>query len=129
MPRHAGQPVKIQLHRYDMNRTFLVVQVLSLWFCNLELCAQSQFTINEVIERSQSQSPSFKQVETRRETKYWQYRIFKTNYNPQVRLNTNTSGLLYNNSFSRTPQPDGTIKYIQVNQFNPGINFALEQPI
>jgi outer membrane protein TolC len=26
-------------------------------------------------------------------------------------------------------QPDGSIKYLQVNQFNPGVNFALQQPV
>ncbi len=83
----------------------------------------------DVIDRSQSQSPDFKQAETRRENRYWQYRYFKTNYNPQVRLMSNNGGYLYNNSFSPIRQPDGSIEYLQVNQFNPGINFALQQPI
>jgi len=91
--------------------------------------AQNIFTINEVIQRSQSQSPEFKVQETIRENRYWQYRTFRSNYNPQIRLSGGNSGLLYNNSFSRVLQPDGSVRYLQVNQINPGINLGLEQPI
>lgn len=42
---------------------------------------------------------------------------------------SNSQGPLYNNSFSPIRQPDGSIKYLQVNQFNPGVNFALQQPV
>lgn len=86
-------------------------------------------SITDIIERSQSQSPDFKIAETRRENRYWQYRNFKSNYNPQVRLISNNAGALYNNSYSPILQPDGSIKYLQVNQFNPGVNFALQQPV
>lgn len=86
-------------------------------------------TITDIIDRSQSQSPDFKIAETRRENRYWQYRNFRSNYNPQVRLISNNAGALYNNSFSPILQPDGSIKYLQVNQLNPGINFALQQPV
>ncbi len=110
-----------------MNRTLLAF--LFSWFCFFELRAQETFTIADIIDRSQSQSPDFKQAETRRENRYWQYRYYKTNYNPQVRLISNNAGPLYNNSFSPIRQPDGSIKYLQVNQFNPGVNFALQQPV
>jgi outer membrane protein TolC len=36
---------------------------------------------------------------------------------------------LYRNSFTPIVQPDGSIQYLQVNQFNPGVNIALQQPI
>jgi outer membrane protein TolC len=38
-------------------------------------------------------------------------------------------GYLYNNSFTPVRQPDGSVQYLQVNQFNPGLNLALWQPI
>jgi len=93
------------------------------------LAAQQTFSIEEVIQRAQSQSPAYKQAETRRENRYWQYRYYRTNYNPQVRLISNNAGALYNNSFSPVRQPDGSIEYLQINQFNPGVNVALQQPI
>ena len=91
--------------------------------------AQNVLTITDIIDRSQSQSPDFKIAETRRENRYWQYRNFRSNYNPQIRLISNNAGALYNNSFSPILQPDGSIKYLQVNQLNPGVNFALQQPV
>lgn len=91
--------------------------------------AQNRFAIQEVIHRAQTQSPAFRQVETRRETRYWQYRTFRANYVPQVRMISNNAGALYTNSISPVRQPDGSINYVPINQFNPGVNLALQQPI
>jgi outer membrane protein TolC len=114
-----------------MNKLFLS---FTFFCCGLLLAvpdasAQKAFTVEEIIQRSQSQSPDFKVAETRRENRYWQYRNFRSNYNPQVRLISNNAGPLYTNSFSPVLQPDGSILYLPINQFNPGVNFALEQPI
>jgi len=95
----------------------------------LGLFAQNVFTLEDVIQRAQSQSPGFRQVETTRETKYWAFRSYRTNYNPQIRLNNFTAGSVYTNSISPIRQPDGTLQYIRINQYNPGVNFALQQPI
>ncbi|HEX6223724.1 MAG TPA: TolC family protein [Chryseolinea sp.] len=103
--------------------------LLILVYSNLQLAAQNVFSISDIIQRSQSQSPDFKVSETRLENRYWQFRNFKSNYNPQVRLISNNAGPLYNNSYSPVMQPDGSILYLQINQFNPGVNFALEQPV
>ncbi|HMI65119.1 MAG TPA: TolC family protein, partial [Cyclobacteriaceae bacterium] len=94
-----------------------------------DLPAQNVFTIEEVIHRAQTQSPAFKQTETTRETKYWVYRSFRTNYNPQVQMNNFGGGTLFSNSITQIRQPDGSFLYLPVNQINPGINFALQQPI
>jgi len=91
--------------------------------------AQNSFSIEDVIGRAQSQSPTFRQVETRRENRFWQYRTYQTNYSPQIRLISNNAGPLYINGINRIVQPDGSIQYIPVNQFNPGLNLALQQPI
>jgi outer membrane protein TolC len=93
------------------------------------LQAQTIFTIEEVIHQAQTQSPAFKQVETIRENRYWQYRFFRSNYNPQVRMDNISSGALYRNSITPIRQPDGSLVYLPVNQFNPGVNLSLQQPI
>ncbi len=109
-----------------MNKVLLVFLIL----CScIKSEAQNVLSITDIIDRSQSQSPDFKIAETRRENRYWQYRNFRSNYNPQIRLISNNAGALYNNSFSPILQPDGSIKYLQVNQLNPGVNFALQQPV
>ncbi len=110
-----------------MNRktllTFLVF-VITL----TEMPAQNVFNIEEVILRAKSQSLSFKRTETVRENRFWQYRTYRTNYNPQVRMSSN-NGSLYTNSYFPVRQQDGSIVYQAVNQWNPGVNLGLFQPI
>lgn len=110
-----------------MNRPLLCLAGLAL--SATSVLAQNTFTMADVIQRSQSQSPMYRQIETRKETRYWQYRTYRTNYNPQVRLISNNAGPLYTNSISPIRQPDGSIQYIPINQFNPGLNLSLQQPI
>lgn len=96
----------------------------------LALSAQNVFTLEEVIHRAQTQSPVFRQVETRRENRYWAYRSYRTNYNPQIRMNTinSVAGALYNNSYSQRTL-GASANYYYVNQFNPGLNLSLQQPL
>jgi outer membrane protein TolC len=88
---------------------------------------QNIFSIEEIIARAKQQSIFSKQAETQKETSYWQYRSFKTNYNPQLRLNGNLP--TYTNYVTPVIQPDGTKLYLPVNQFNPNLNLGLQQPI
>lgn len=112
-----------------MNKIGYCLLVIGYWLLSLDAEAQNTFNLTDVIQRAQSQSPAFKQTETRRENRYWQYQYYRTNYIPQIRANSNNAGALYNNSFSRTQQPDGTFLYQPVNYLNPGVNFSLQQPI
>jgi outer membrane protein TolC len=74
-----------------------------------------------------SQSPFSKQAETRKENRYWQYRFYKSNYSPQLRL----SGVLptYAKSVSQSPQQDGSFLYNKIEQSNNNINLGLVQPL
>lgn len=105
-----------------MNKLLVLLLV-----CSFGASAQNVFTIEEIIERAKAQSIFSKQAETQRETSYWQYRSYLTNYNPQLRLNGNFP--TYANSVTPVRQPDGTIQYLPLNQVNPNINFGLQQPI
>lgn len=113
--------------RYLKARPLFIIALFCLLTASVN--AQSSFTIEDIIQRSQSQSPDFKIAETRKENRYWQYRYYKTNYIPQLRLLTNTFGSLYTNQFTPVRQPDGSVEYRQLNQLNPGLNFSLQQPI
>ncbi len=96
-------------------------------YCATLARAQNVFSIEDIILRAKNQSIFSKQAETQRETSYWQYRSFRTNYNPQLRLNGNIP--TYTNSVTPVIQPDGSIEYLPLNQINPNINVALQQPI
>ncbi len=96
---------------------------------NSSVSAQNSFSLVDVIQRAQSQSPTFKVTETRLQNSYWQYRTYRTNYNPQIRLNNLNAGTIYTNTINPIRQPDGSLKYLPLNQFNPGFNLGLLQPI
>lgn len=109
-----------------MNRNILL-PILLLLLTAVQTTAQNVFSIEDVIARAKAQSPAYKQAETQKETSYWQYRSYRTNYNPQLRLNG--SAPAYNMNYIPVRQPDGSIVYQSVNQTNPGLNLGLQQPI
>lgn len=88
--------------------------------------AQNRYTLEDVIRLAQNQSPFTKQAITQKETSYWQYVSYKTNYNPQLRLSANAP---YNSGYSPTTQNDGSIKYRLATNLNPFVNLGLLQPI
>jgi outer membrane protein TolC len=110
-----------------MNENSLKI-FLTVSFCWLlgSAIAQQGFSIEDIIARAKSQSPASKQAETRKENRYWFYRYYKTNFNPQLRL---TGQLPYQKAVTQAPNPDGTYNYAKVNQFNSFLNLGLEQPI
>ena len=105
----------------------LLLSFLCLLFIFKGVSAQQRFTLQNIIERARSQSPAAKQVETQKENRYWQYRYYKTEYNPQLRL----SGSIptYYKTVNPILQPDGTILYRALEQTNNSLQLGLVQPI
>ena len=103
---------------------FFIVAVLFVAAFNVS--AQQVLTIEDIIAQAKSQSPASRQAETRKENRYWFYRYYKTNFNPQLRL---YGQLPYTKQVSQAPLADGTFNYAKVNQFNSFMNLGLEQPI
>lgn len=108
-----------------MNSKFLLLLLCVVLTGTLQ--AQNVFSIEDVIALARAQSPWSLQAETQRETSYWRYRSFRTNYNPQLRISGNAPA--YSESFIPVVQPDGTVNYRSVNQTNPRVNLGLEQPL
>lgn len=84
-------------------------------------------TLEQVVEMAKGKSIAAKQAVTLKENKYWQWKTFKSNYQPQLSLN----GVLpaYINSFREVVQPDGTIEFQPVKYNNSSLNLALSQSI
>ncbi|HEX8039029.1 MAG TPA: TolC family protein, partial [Chryseosolibacter sp.] len=89
--------------------------------------AQQQFTLDDIIARAKNQSPSSKWAETRKENRFWAYRSYKTNYNPQLRLTGQLP--VYYKTVNQIIQPDGTNRYIPVQQMNNQVAMQLWQPL
>ncbi len=110
-----------------MNKKIIFAALFLMLLNTLRTNGQNIFSIEDVIQLAKNQSPASKQAETQKETSYWQYRSFKTGYNPQLVLSGNAPA--YSQQYISVQQPDGSIKYRPVNQTNPGVNLGLEQPI
>lgn len=85
------------------------------------------YTLQDVIELAKAQSPFSKRAETLKENRYWQYRFYRSNFNPQLRLSGNLPG--YNQDYVENRLDDGTIAYQQREQTTGGVNLGLFQPI
>lgn len=83
--------------------------------------------MDDVLQMAKAQSPFAKQAETRKENKYWQYKFYKSNYNPQLRLNGSLPD--YNQDYFQNRLDDGTIQYQQREQTTGSLNLGLQQPI
>lgn len=111
-----------------MNRTYtFIVAAVCCFMVWHGTCAQSQYTLDEIIQMARAQSPFSKQAETRKENRYWQYRFYKSNYNPQLRLSGNLPD--YNQDYFQNRLDDGTIAFQQREQTNSAVNLGLQQPI
>ena len=93
-----------------MNKYYPCLIALLLLAITVGHAQQNTFTLYQVIDMARQQSPVAKRAETTRENRYWQYRFFKSDFNPQLQLVG--EGPQYNNTFSRTTQPDGSIRLL-----------------
>lgn len=85
------------------------------------------YTLEAMVERAKEISPASLQVKTKRENRYWQYRLFRSNYNPQLRLNGTLPS--YSQSFNSITQPDGSIEFLEVQQNLLDLELGLQQVI
>lgn len=65
--------------------------------------------LQQVVQMAKEKSIASKQAITTKETKYWQWRTYRSNYEPQLSLN----GALpaYTKTFNQVIQPNGTILF------------------
>jgi outer membrane protein TolC len=86
-----------------------------------------RLTLQQVVEMAKANSIAAKQAATVRETRYWEYRTYKSNYQPQLAL----SGTLpdYQKTFSQVYQPDGTILFQPIHNDNSQLQLDFSQSI
>ncbi|MBD8490145.1 TolC family protein [Echinicola sp. CAU 1574] len=110
-------------------RITLLVFVLAVLNLSQETFGQEKvrYTLQDIIARAKSVSPAALRAQTQRQNSYWQYRFFKSNYNPQLRL----EGTLpyYSKEVRGVEQNDGSIEYLPLEQSNADLGLGLEQSI
>lgn len=87
----------------------------------------TKLTLLEVVEMAKSQSILARQASTTKETKYWEWKTFQSNYKPQLVLNGNLPA--FTRSFSQVIQPDGTIQFQPIRYNNSSLNLSLSQSV
>lgn len=101
---------------------------LFLGGANFALAQQVQeYTLKEVIEIAKGQSPAMKRAETLKENRYWQYRVFRSDYVPQLNLEGTLPN--FNRSVIPVQQPDGNIEFQPVYNNNSDVTLSLSQAI
>jgi outer membrane protein len=86
-----------------------------------------KLSLQEVVEMAKSRSIASKQAATTKETKYWVYRTYKSNYQPQLSLSGNLPG--YSKTYTQVLQPDGTIQFQPIHNDNSSLNLSFSQSL
>ncbi|MCB2376459.1 TolC family protein [Hymenobacter sp. BT635] len=89
--------------------------------------ASQPISLPEVIELALAQSSIAKQAVTNRETSYWQFRTYQSNYRPQLALQGTVPN--FRREISPVVQPDGTTGFRPVRYNNANLGVTLTQAI
>ena len=109
-----------------MNRLISVL----LFFFAFSVCVAQEtniLTLKDVIQIARGQSPASLRAETRKENRYWQYRTFRSNYVPQLRLDGTFPD--FQRQFSPITQDDGTVVFQPLSQNNSNLSLSLRQTV
>ncbi|HCH44691.1 MAG TPA: hypothetical protein DEV63_09770 [Algoriphagus sp.] len=112
-----------------IKRYFIGLLFFALTYFPTDLKAQNEatYTLQEMVQRAKDRSPAALRALTRKENRFWQYRLFRSNYNPQLRLNGTIPS--YSQAFNSITQPDGSIEFLQVRQNFMDLELGLQQVI
>jgi len=110
--------------------------MIKLLFIGLSLLAEPthlrqndtlRLSLPQVVELAKTNSIAAKQALTIKETKYWEWKTFKSNYQPQLAL----SGILpgYTKTYVQVQQPNGSILFQPVHNDNSSLTLDFSQSI
>jgi len=86
-----------------------------------------RLSLQDVVTMAKEKSIASRQAVTVRETKYWIWRTYRSNYQPQLSLNGSFPG--YSKTFAQVLQPNGTIQFQPIHNNNSNLNLAFSQSI
>lgn len=113
-----------------MKRGGLYIVISMLITGNVSASAKGDtlmLTLPDVVAMAKSKSIASRQALTVKETRYWEYRTFRSNYQPQLSLAGTVPG--YSKTFTEVIQPDGTILFQPVHNNNSALNLSFSQSI
>ena len=110
-----------------MKTSYIIILVL---ISHAAFCLSNdttRLTLQQVVAMAKDNSIASKQAVTTRETKYWQWRTFKSNYQPQLSLSGNLPG--YFKTSTPVVQPDGTLLFQPIHYDNSSLTLNFSQSI
>ncbi|RPH29130.1 MAG: TolC family protein [Bacteroidales bacterium] len=87
----------------------------------------NRLSLAEVIQLAKEQSPQAILAKHKFRASYWQYRSYKADYLPSIKMTTSPLG--YNRSLLADLQGDGSYKYVEVNKNTSSLGFEMSQNI
>ena len=92
-----------------------------------EVVSGEQVHLDSLIRMAIRQSSAALQAETLKENKYWRWRTFKSDFNPQLAL----EGVIpeFNRSISPIIQDDGNVAFQEISNSNAYANLSLSQAV
>lgn len=102
-----------------------------LIICQVAFSRQADDTLrlnlHQVIGLAKEQSIAARQAVTTRETKFWEWRTFRSAYQPQLTLTGVLPG--YNKTFAEVLQPNGTVDFQPVRNNNSSVSLSFSQSL
>jgi outer membrane protein len=86
-----------------------------------------RLTLQQVVELAKTNSIAAKQAVTERETKYWEWRTFRSNYQPQLSLTGVLPG--YSKTYAQVYQPNGTVLFQPIHNDNSSLQLDFSQSL
>jgi outer membrane protein TolC len=113
-----------------MNRMRFTFLLACLFFVNTFISYGQEkvtYTLQDVVARAKAQSTAALRAQTIKENRFWQFRLYQSNYNPQLRLEGTIPQ--YTQAVNSVTQPDGSIEFRPVKQNFVDLELGLEQVI
>ncbi|UYQ95916.1 TolC family protein [Chitinophaga horti] len=102
-----------------------------IWMLLPALSANAQDTLRlslaAVVQMAKEGSIASKQAATMKETKYWQWRTYRSNYAPQLQLEGTLPG--FQKTYTQVLQPNGTVLFQPVHNNNSALSLSFSQGI
>lgn len=111
-----------------MNKNKLAI--LFIFFLNAFSIIKAQnpiFKLEEIVNKAQTQSPSYKLAQQRKEIAKYKFLNYKSDLKPQIYFYGNAP--VYVKRFTPVTQPDGTISFESIRQNISNVGFSLNQKL
>ena len=120
-------PIEIYFTHY-----FWKILLFIIFASGLEVYPQTaqdtlRLSLQEVVNLARQNSIAAKQAVAVKETRYWEFRTFKSNYQPQLSLSGNLPG--YSKTNREVMQPNGTVLFQPVRYDNSSLALDFSQTI